>query len=433
MIRLKYYYLLFIISTPLVANSQNWTSLGGGLVNAGNCLFSDSNYLYVGQGQSSPSDNALAIWDGVKWDSLGNGTGANVRSIVSFQGELFAGGGLGVYKWDGTNWVVPGGGLNGAVFQLYSVDSLLYAVGAFDTAGGMAANNIAKWDGVKWERIDTTIWGSLISCVISYRGDIYIGGNHFDLDGLVVGIARWDGAQWQPVGNAITVSSSVNCFEVFQDILYVGGIFQKNGGDPGDGIASWDGATWSDVGGGLPKWVSMVHDMEAIDSTLYVGGGFNVAGSISAQNIALWDGKSWCGLGSQFDNKIGYITTYKNEIYITGGFWNIDTSSMLRVARWTGGSYVDTCGMISFISNRRSFNTLFELVPNPSNSNVFLRGSTNKPVTVLIFDLVGREMINIAGQTNNFPIHVGNLESGLYIYYIIDDKRMVGNGKLVIP
>src|SRR5215831_18227976 len=41
----------------------------------------------------------------------------------------------------------------------------------------------------------------VIECAAEYRGQLYVGGNFEQIDGVAAAhIARWDGQQWQPVG-----------------------------------------------------------------------------------------------------------------------------------------------------------------------------------------------------------------------------------------
>ena len=79
-------------------------------------------------------------------------------------GDFTTAGGVaanGIAKWDGSSWTALGSGMNADVHALTVFDDgggpALYAGGDFTTAGGVAANNIAKWDGSSWTALGSGI------------------------------------------------------------------------------------------------------------------------------------------------------------------------------------------------------------------------------------------------------------------------------------
>ena len=66
-----------------------------------------------------------------------------------------------IAKWDGVSWAPVGLGIIGSVYALAVFDDdgdgphlpALYAGGLFTTAGGIAASEIAKWDGSSWSAL----------------------------------------------------------------------------------------------------------------------------------------------------------------------------------------------------------------------------------------------------------------------------------------
>ncbi|MCX6130156.1 MAG: hypothetical protein NTX25_13955, partial [Proteobacteria bacterium] len=76
----------------------------------------------------------------------------------------------------------------------------LYAGGAFTTAGGIAANRIAKWNGTSWSSLGTGMNSSVRVIKITTTGDIYAGGDFTTVDGLTRPfVAFWSAAagMWQ--------------------------------------------------------------------------------------------------------------------------------------------------------------------------------------------------------------------------------------------
>lgn len=110
--------------------------------------------------------NYIAKWNGSNWSSLGSGTGngmnGDVKCLTVYRGNLIAGGSFyraggvmanAIAKWNGSTWSPLGSGMSGyvnAVDSYPTIDSTgkhytLYAGGLFNTAGGISANNIARW------------------------------------------------------------------------------------------------------------------------------------------------------------------------------------------------------------------------------------------------------------------------------------------------
>ena len=80
----------------------------------------------------------------------------------------------------------------------------LFAGGRFTIAGGLAAKNIAKWNGQSWTALGEGLDGDVLALATSGT-DLYAGGGFFTASGLTVNnIARWDGTQWNRVGAGIT-------------------------------------------------------------------------------------------------------------------------------------------------------------------------------------------------------------------------------------
>jgi trimeric autotransporter adhesin len=76
-----------------------------------------------------------------------------------------------------------GGGDYSVVTALAVSGNDLYAAGTFTTAGGNAANNIAKWDGSSWSALGSGMaggdpyWGLSISALALSGSDLYAGGS----------------------------------------------------------------------------------------------------------------------------------------------------------------------------------------------------------------------------------------------------------------
>jgi trimeric autotransporter adhesin len=52
-----------------------------------------------------------------------------------------------IARWDGSAWHPMGAGFDQFVASLFVYAGDLIAAGSFTTAGGVAANGVARWDG----------------------------------------------------------------------------------------------------------------------------------------------------------------------------------------------------------------------------------------------------------------------------------------------
>ncbi|MGA3051033.1 MAG: hypothetical protein ABSE00_03850 [Chitinispirillaceae bacterium] len=309
---------------PTISDAD-WSGLGSGVNNyVGAITLDDSGNVYVGgefDTAGGKSANCIAKWNPIAsvWSSLG-------RGVTGDNGE------------------------GGPVIWALAVDDSgnVYAGGIFDSAGGMSANNIAKWNS------RTGAWSSLGSGLNSYpltitiddSGNVYAGGGFNTAGGVsAFGIAKWNPGTgvWSSLGSGVTNSEVPGDAGVDAMVLdglgnlYVGGVFNMAGGVSANYIAKWNTKTgvWSSLGSGLSselqggltiddsgnlytcstillrwngsRWDSLSYVNQgaqifalALDSSgnLYVGGLFGDAGGVSANGIARWNGSTWDSLYS---------------------------------------------------------------------------------------------------------------------------------------
>ncbi|MFG0293884.1 MAG: GC-type dockerin domain-anchored protein [Phycisphaerales bacterium JB050] len=196
----------------------------------------------------------------------------------------------------------------------------VFVAGTFETAGGVTVNNIAKWDGTNWSPLTGTNgtgvddWVYAIEVFDDGTGPaLYVGGSFETAGGITANsIAKWDGSDWSALssGGQTGVSNSsipqfapVFTMEVHNDgigdVLYVGGLFTDAGNQTVNNIARWDRSTWSPLSGGSSNGTnSSVRTIYSHGSSLYVGGAFTSAGGQAIQRIAKWNGNGWVAMGS---------------------------------------------------------------------------------------------------------------------------------------
>jgi hypothetical protein len=230
---------------------------------------------------------------------------------VDKSGNLFVGGDLDtagdiianhIARWDGSAWYALGSGTENDIFSLLTDNAgNLYVGGAFDTAGGIVANQIAKWNGSAWDSLGKGVsghWGDgcVYAMAMDTAGNLYAGGE-FDSAGNVAvnHVAKWDGSSWSALGSGITHlydfdMDIIGVFAIAVDhsgTVYAGGDFSSAGDVPAEFIAQWDGNTWSALGSGFGgNWYCVQNLIINDDNALFACGNFLSAGGKVSPYIA---------------------------------------------------------------------------------------------------------------------------------------------------
>ncbi len=218
----------------------------------------------------------IARWDGSTWHAMGSGvydaipdgTTDGVQDFVVWRGDLYvvgdfthAGSGEVSYiaRWNGSTWSDVGGGISmidGGPTGLRGVDvhdDNLVIVGALDFAGGVAAINIARWDGVSWSPVGSGSdpYGGFLDLrqaalsVASYNGLLYVGADFSEaVNPRAEAVAVWDGQRWKPVGHGLDYGGYppnplVLDLEVCDGSLLMGGIFDVADQEPTDNMTRY--------------------------------------------------------------------------------------------------------------------------------------------------------------------------------------------------
>ncbi|HMT30184.1 MAG TPA: T9SS type A sorting domain-containing protein, partial [Bacteroidia bacterium] len=220
----------------------------GALVNS---LATYNNELYLGASQPFDIDSvtysAIARYNGTSWSDVGGGVFSNFREILcmtKFNGELIVAGRFdfagttpanNIARWDGNQWHTIGDGLNYYVRSVYvdSSTNTLYAGGSFTGSGTTPLNFIAQWDGTAWLPLGNGL-SDAVRTITKYKSQLYAGTTPFSNPSALM---SFDGTNWAPV--IPSPNKLVYCINVFQDELYVSGIFDSIGGVPYAGIARY--------------------------------------------------------------------------------------------------------------------------------------------------------------------------------------------------
>jgi WD40 repeat protein len=338
-------------------------------------VFGPDGSLYAGgefTAAGAVAASRIARWDGAQWHPLGSGmAGGDYPSVwdLAFgpDGSLYAGGNFTtaggvaanfIARWDGSQWQPLGSGMAGGGYPYVRVlalgpDGSLYAGGSFQTAGGVTVNGIARWDGAtsSWHPLGSGMGGdytNVYALAVGPDGSLYAGGDFSSAGGVAANsIARWDGSQWHPLGSGMGGEDypSVSALAFGPDgSLYAGGGFLTAGGVAANSIARWDGATssWHPLGNGMAGGgYPYVHVLAlGPDGSLYAGGAFTTAGGVAADFIARWDGAQWHPLGSGMNSTVGTLAFGSDgSLYAGGWFTTAGEVDANHVARWDGAQW----------------------------------------------------------------------------------------------
>jgi hypothetical protein len=435
----------FLVFTKLIS-AQIWADINFSPNKDANSvvpfvLFSenDSSKLYVGGNfiyTNFVMTHGIVTYDNINgWMPFGT-TLPYILDIIKFNNNIYVCGNDGVFKWNGIKWDTIGLNDVGAVSKLFVFNNELYAGGVYNKIDTTISHGLTKWNGTSWTQVGDykkKCFGTIYDINV-FNGELYVFGQLTDTLGLPMNIARFDGQDWHRVTNLFNGGmDAIETSAVYNNELYVGGLFGKYQGSAFNFIAKYNGSSWSDVGingvtGLFGNSNGQIHKLRVIDGKLYTVGVFSYADNIEAQYISSWDGMKWCGYGNGFDNRITEIVKANDAIFIGGGFWTYNTDSVLRVAKWIGGNFVDTCSSsvgIEYLNNELNF----LIYPNPTNGILNISDEENalQDATIQIKNYLSQVV-----YTNSFTnqIDLSHLSSGMY-FLTIQNKDLFKTFKII--
>ncbi len=155
-----------------------------------------------------------------------------------------------VVAYDGWQWISFGNNLEGTVYTIEYHDNKIFVGGDF-TIAGTNFRNLAWWDGVNWQGVQTGNMDGIIKDLASYECALYIGGDFLTVNGTSMPyIAAYDGTNLtaSPTNCAnqtslepLETNGKVNTFQLFNNQLVIGGDFSTAGSSLSalSGFAFW--------------------------------------------------------------------------------------------------------------------------------------------------------------------------------------------------
>lgn len=239
----------------------------------------------------------------------------------------------------GTNGIVHAAVLDGS--------GNLYVGGEFSVAGDVDANNIARWDGMKWHALNTGTNDAVYALAVGSDGTLYAGGTFTSAGTCTANckrIASWNGTTWNALSTGIdSPGSAVHALVVNSDgQLYAGGTFTGAGSCMTcASIARWNGTTWSPLQSGTSGTVyALVADGTG---NVYVGGDF--WGPISCPDclaVGRWDGTNWHALENGILGIVYALAVDANHhVYVGGDFTSagLTCNTCSQIGKWNGSTW----------------------------------------------------------------------------------------------
>jgi hypothetical protein len=369
--------------------TQEWSALGTGLAaGANNSVFAIAiagSDIYLGGGFTEAGGlpaNRVARFSTatLSWAALGsgalNGVDGTVQALAVDGSSVYAGGNFagagGVaansvarYHAASNAWSALGESASNGVGPFGTVNAIaisttdVFVAGFFRDAGGIEANNIARFGKANqvWSALATGgvagVAGSVGGMTLA-AGSVFVAGGFATAGGVAAeNLARFDlGTQsWSRLGAATTIgiSEAARAVAVVGTDVYVGGSFILVGGSPANRVARFSVATqaWSPLGAGAANGLnSGAYAMLLDGPEIVVRGNFTQAGVVSVNGVARFDPATgdWARLGTAASNGApcppifvpceSALALQADSILLGGAFVSAGQVSANRVARY---------------------------------------------------------------------------------------------------
>jgi len=440
--------------------SQNWDSIRGGLPNfqmefvhydsVHNELLVSSKFLNKIGGLSA---RGVARWNGIKWDTLAGGTNthdkatnpnqsAAISSCIPYNGKLLVAGGFisiggipatGLALWDGVKWdSLPKrafkyniyGGTN---VSIKKCNNTIYLFGQFDSINGKYATGLATWDGSNFNPIlvpfNTPSLG-VVSDVEFFQGNLYISGGYFTIAGTYTDqadVLKYNGSSWvSTTGTGFNAAfSGVSSMTVDNNELYVAGHFLMSAGDPGNNIMKWNGSQWQDIGfGPSPNYIKR---MVFHNNKLWAIGCYDKVAYMPCFSISVYDGTKWCALQDTINNCLNSVAIYKDTIYVAGGFTSAGGDSHISyLAKLKNENLYRSCNGVGIEELKES--NFLSIYPNPVSNALYI--STDQyfeaGTEIEITNTLGQIVLKSPYKKE---INVSELSTGYYFLQVTSRKQ----------
>ncbi|HLP83640.1 MAG TPA: hypothetical protein VK157_04760, partial [Phycisphaerales bacterium] len=350
--------------------TRGWSALGQ-VTGSVDQLFAGKNGELYGIRASSESQPAVIMrWNGTAWVEIAP---ALNHHVIALNGRLFAvQNSQQIVERVGNAWVVRGsvsGSVPSSVVLGLSTDAndRLLATGRFASVDGVAAANIATFDGATWSSLPSSGFSSIDHASVAPNGTMYA-------VGLNAGFRRWarlDGSTWTVLGVAPLPERP--------EFRYGpnGEIFLQ---DDSTSVHQWTGTAWAPMNGSriaiTPSGVGLLAGgIDVLGPQPYVGvadyrngvlsspitatiapriteflrlpsgdvlaaGEFSQIEGVTASNLALWNGSSWSQFAGGTNGPVSRaFVAPDGRLVIQGSFTQAGGVAANGLAFWNGSAW----------------------------------------------------------------------------------------------
>jgi N-acetylneuraminic acid mutarotase len=278
------------------------------------------------------------------------GISTPVNNIARFNTQTNTWSSLGTGSSNGVS--ISGYGY-GEVNALAVVGNEVYVGGSFTSAGGVSANNVARFNTQTntWSRLGTGSSNGVngeVRALAVVGNEVVVGGTFTSAGGVSANsVARFNTQTntWSTLGTGSSngVNGEVRALAVVGNEVVVGGTFTSAGGVSANSVARFNTQTntWSSLGTGSSNGVNgEVRALAVVGNEMYVGGIFTSAGGVSANYVARFNTQTntWSTLGTGSSNGVNgavrALAVVGNEVYVGGIFTSAGGVSANNVARF---------------------------------------------------------------------------------------------------
>lgn len=328
---------------------------------AGPSLYVGGQFTLLGGG----SCFNLASWDAGGWTSRSIGSYENrvdaLRTHDDGAGsQLYVGGTVGLQRWNGAAFTpIAGAGSVTALLPMPAVPGTAAGLWVMSYTG--AGGSLRLWDGATLDLVPGTEVSHVESIATATAIDLgqgleaFVGGAFESLGGVPASnLARRNGLGWERMVNGNGLRTGPPFYQqplvrtVFEDSgatppkLLIGGVsFVAGGAQPLSTCGAWDGGAWSPIGSLSGNAASLARFDFGQGPELVAGGSFNTIEG--TRRVVRFDGSTWTAVGN---------VTPSNEIQCVAVFDDGNGARLyaggLGLHRWNGSSWeaVATSGSV---------------------------------------------------------------------------------------
>lgn len=374
------------------------------------------------------------------WHKMGDGVNGQVNAITKFGDKIFVAGAFdsasgiaakNIAYWDGSLWY-PAGCIDGVVNDLVVFEGVLYAAGIFKSCGTDLGKNFAKWDGTSWSMI-AGIEGK-INTLEAISGHIVLGGK-FDFDTAKnVNAIKWNAtSSFQKFPNKI--NKEVMDFELYKDTLHAAckRIITK---DTLNLLLKLIDTGWVSFFSPKPLMSFNSYDTLSFNTLcsettiLNMGGYFNVYWLMSGGKNSISFGSIWVNV----DSTINKMVLFKKELIMGGKF----KTGMSYAIEDVPGTKVELNGITKrapaklSVSNINLEQTKLILYPNPAASGKSIRIENNIFATEYSISTIEGKQCSSGTISSKNEIQLPQMSAGIYLITLSNQSGAKVSSKLII-